>query len=64
LRDISGALYPELATDRTASTTIEQHVADGRLGVKSGRGFYDDDDQRVADLTSKLYRIAGQLGSD
>ena len=27
LRDISNALYPELATDRTASTTIEQHVA-------------------------------------
>jgi 3-hydroxyacyl-CoA dehydrogenase len=43
--------------------TIEQHVADGRLGVKSGRGFYDSD-QRVADLTNKLYRIARQLGSD
>lgn len=64
LRDISGALYPELATDRTASMTIEQHVADGRLGVKSGRGFYDDNDQRVADLTNKLYRLARQLDSD
>src|SRR5918995_6636546 len=46
LRDISNALYPELATNRTASRTIERHVADGRLGVKSGRGFYDDNDQR------------------
>jgi 3-hydroxybutyryl-CoA dehydrogenase len=64
LRDISNALYPELATDRTASKTIEQHVADGRLGVKSGRGFYDDNDQRVADLTSELYRVARQLGAD
>jgi 3-hydroxybutyryl-CoA dehydrogenase len=64
LRDISNALYPELATDRTASRTIEQHVADGRLGVKSGRGFYDDNDQRVAELTSKLYEIARQLGND
>jgi 3-hydroxybutyryl-CoA dehydrogenase len=64
LRDISNALYPELATDRTASATIEQHVADGRLGVKSGRGFYVDDDQHVAELTNKLYRIAGQLDSD
>jgi 3-hydroxybutyryl-CoA dehydrogenase len=64
LRDISNALYPELATDRTASATIEQHVADGRLGVKSGRGFYNDDDQRVADLTTKLYRIARQLDGD
>jgi 3-hydroxybutyryl-CoA dehydrogenase len=63
LRDISNALYPELATDRTASKTIEEHVADGRLGVKSGRGFYDDNDQRVADLTNKLYRIALQLDS-
>jgi 3-hydroxybutyryl-CoA dehydrogenase len=64
LRDISNALYPELATDRTASATIEQHIADGRLGVKSGRGFYDDNEQRVADLTDKLYRVARQLGSD
>jgi 3-hydroxybutyryl-CoA dehydrogenase len=61
LQDISNALYPELATDRTASTTIEQHVHDGRLGVKSGRGFYDDNDQRVAELTSQLYQIARQL---
>jgi 3-hydroxybutyryl-CoA dehydrogenase len=64
LRDISDALYPELAADQTASTTIEQHVADGRLGVKSGRGFYDDNDERVADLTTKLYRIARQLDTD
>jgi 3-hydroxybutyryl-CoA dehydrogenase len=61
LRDISNALYPELATDRTASRTIEQHVQDGQLGVKSGRGFYDDNDQRVAELTRKLYEIARQL---
>jgi 3-hydroxybutyryl-CoA dehydrogenase len=64
LRDISNALYPELATDRTASSTIEEHVAEGRLGVKSGRGFYDDSDQRVADLTDRLYRIALQLDGD
>ncbi len=64
LRDISNALYPELATDRTASTTVEQLVRDGRLGVKSGRGFYDDNDQRLAELTLKLYQVARQLGSD
>jgi len=63
LRDISNALYPELATDRTASTTIQQLVDDGRLGVKSGRGFYDDNDQRVAELTNKLCRVARQLDS-
>jgi 3-hydroxyacyl-CoA dehydrogenase len=40
---------------------IEQHVQDGRLGVKSGRGFYDDNEQRVAELTGKLYQAARQL---
>ena len=64
LRDISNALYPELAADRTASKTIEQHVAGGRLGVKSGRGFYEDDDERVAELTDRLYRIALELETD
>jgi 3-hydroxyacyl-CoA dehydrogenase len=64
LRDISNALYPELATDQTASATIERHIADGRLGVKSGRGFYDDNDQRVTLMTNELYRIGRQLGSD
>ena len=64
LRDISNALYPELATDRTASTTTEQLVHDGRLGVKSGHGFYDDNDERVAELTLKLYQVARQLDGD
>jgi 3-hydroxybutyryl-CoA dehydrogenase len=61
LRDISNALYPELAADRTASSTIERHVHEGRLGVKTGRGFYDDNDERVAELSSKLYQLARQL---
>ena len=61
LRDISNALYPELANDRTASTTIEAHVRDGRLGVKSGVGFYDDNEQRLAELTRELYQVARRL---
>ena len=56
LRDISNALYPELANDQSASTTIEKHVADGRLGVKTGRGFYDDNDERLAELTKSSMR--------
>lgn len=64
LRDISNALYPELATDHTASTTIEQHVRDGRLGVKTGSGFYDDNQQRMAELTLRLYRVALDLRKD
>ena len=61
LRDISNALYPSLASDRTASETIERNVRDGRLGVKTGRGFYDDNDQRVAELTRRLYEVAREL---
>jgi 3-hydroxybutyryl-CoA dehydrogenase len=61
LRDISNALYPELASDRTASKTIAQHVRDGKLGVKSGRGFYDDNEQRVAGLARQLYEVARRL---
>jgi 3-hydroxyacyl-CoA dehydrogenase len=61
LRDIANALYPELATDRTAAKTTEDLVRDGRLGVKSGQGFYDDNDERLAELTEALYRIAGGL---
>jgi 3-hydroxybutyryl-CoA dehydrogenase len=61
LRDISNSLYPELANDQTASTTIQRHVKDGRLGAKSGHGFYDDNDQRMAELTTELYRVARAL---
>jgi 3-hydroxyacyl-CoA dehydrogenase len=64
LRDISNALYPQLAADRTASTTIQQHIDDNRLGVKSGRGFYDDNDQRIAELSGELIRLARQLDGD
>jgi 3-hydroxybutyryl-CoA dehydrogenase len=64
LRDISNALYPELAADRTSSKTIEQHISEGRLGVKSGRGFYDDNGQRMAELTKKLYEIARELAAE
>jgi 3-hydroxybutyryl-CoA dehydrogenase len=61
LRDISNALYPELAADQSASKTIEQHVDEGRLGVKSGHGFYDDNDERMAELSRRLYELAGEL---
>lgn len=60
LRDISNSLYPDLATDQVVSRTIEQHIADGHLGAKSGRGFYDDNGQRLAELTKELYRLASR----
>jgi len=64
LRDISNALYPELATDQTASKTITEHVAAGRLGVKSGEGFYADDQERVAEIATRLSRIALELDDE
>ena len=64
LRDISNSLYPELATDQTASSTISRHVAEGKLGVKSGEGFYVDDDERIAEISARLNRIALELGEE
>lgn len=61
LRDISNALYPELATDQKASATIQRLVVDGHLGAKSGRGFYDDNEPRMDELTEELLRLAGRL---
>jgi 3-hydroxybutyryl-CoA dehydrogenase len=58
LRDISNALYPELASDQRASATVERMVRSGRLGVKSGHGFYDDGEERLAGLTRQLYEAA------
>lgn len=64
LRDISNALYPELSAERSASTTVEGLVREGRLGVKSGQGFYDDSGERMAALTLALYEAARQLEDD
>jgi 3-hydroxybutyryl-CoA dehydrogenase len=64
LRDISNALYPELATDQTSSSTIDGHVAAGKLGVKSGEGFYEDGDERVAEMAERLSRIALELAGE
>lgn len=63
LRNISNALYPELSAATTASSTTEGLIAAGTLGVKSGQGFYDDNDERMVALTGQLYRIALDLGS-
>ena len=62
LRDISNALYPELAADQTASKTIEQHVREAGWASRAGEGFYDDNDERVAELSRRLYEIARELG--
>ena len=64
LRDISDALYPDSRPTGPRRRPIQQLVRDGRLGVKSGRGFYDDNDERVTELTLKLYEVARRLDGD
>jgi len=34
-------IYPSLNNGTTPSRTLEQLVAEGRCGIKSGRGFWD-----------------------
>lgn len=51
---IARYLYPDLANATTPSPTLEAHVAAGRLGKRSGRGFFDwsgDDADRSDDAT-------------
>jgi 3-hydroxybutyryl-CoA dehydrogenase len=33
-------VYPDLATNTAPSPTLERLVADGKLGAKTGEGFY------------------------
>ena len=41
-------IYPSLCNDTAPSAFIADRVKDGDLGVKTGRGFYDWDDDKVA----------------
>lgn len=46
--DISTHLMPELAKDEDVIDLLRKQVDAGRVGVRSGAGFYDWDDARVA----------------
>jgi len=51
--DVSLAIQKELARDATAEPTfdtIQALVDQGRLGVKTGRGFYDYGGRSAADV--------------
>jgi 3-hydroxyacyl-CoA dehydrogenase len=45
--DISTHLMPELAKDEDVIDLLREQVDAGRVGVRSGAGFYDRDDALV-----------------
>lgn len=47
-------LYPDLDTSSENSPTITDMLERGDLGVKSGRGFYEWNDEAVADLRQRI----------
>jgi 3-hydroxybutyryl-CoA dehydrogenase len=48
--DISTHLMPELAKDEDVLDLLRQQVDAGRVGVRSGAGFYDWDETRLAQV--------------
>jgi 3-hydroxybutyryl-CoA dehydrogenase len=48
--DISAHLMPELAKDEDVLDLLRQQVDAGRVGVRSGAGFYDWDEARLAQV--------------
>ena len=59
LRDISNALYPELATDRTASSTISS--TSPMVAWASRAAAASTTTTQVAELANRLSRIALEL---
>ncbi len=47
-------LYPDLDTSRENSPTITGMLERGDLGVKSGRGFYEWNEEAVSDLRQRI----------
>jgi 3-hydroxybutyryl-CoA dehydrogenase len=48
--DISSHLMPELAKDEDVLDLLRQQVDAGRVGVRSGAGFYEWDDAHLAQI--------------
>ena len=63
-------LVPEIRSDTLPPAVIEQLVADGRLGIKTGKGFYDYPPERLTarrsrrdSLLLKLWKLLYCAGS-
>jgi 3-hydroxybutyryl-CoA dehydrogenase len=55
--DISTHLMPELAKDEDVLDLLREQVRAGRVGVRSGAGFYDWDDARLAQVREGRKRV-------
>jgi 3-hydroxybutyryl-CoA dehydrogenase len=55
--DISSHLMPELAKDEDVLDLLRQQVKAGRVGVRSGAGFYDWDEQHLAQVKAGRKRV-------
>jgi 3-hydroxybutyryl-CoA dehydrogenase len=58
--DISSHLMPELAKDEDVLDLLREHVNAGRVGVRSGAGFHDWDDARLAQVKKGRKRVIGR----
>ncbi|HEY1367375.1 MAG TPA: 3-hydroxyacyl-CoA dehydrogenase family protein [Gaiellaceae bacterium] len=55
-------LFPELDTSSEPPAALRELVAEGSLGVKSGRGIHGDyDDERAAALAERRQEVAAEL---
>ena len=55
--DISTHLMPELAKDEDVLDLLREQVEAGRVGVRSGAGFYDWDDAHLAQVKEGRKRV-------
>ncbi|WP_245753409.1 3-hydroxyacyl-CoA dehydrogenase family protein [Paraburkholderia sartisoli] len=55
--DIASHLMPELAKDEDVIDLLRAQVSAGRVGVRSGAGFYDWDDAHVAQVKEGRRRV-------
>lgn len=51
---VADQLFPDIATSSTAPSLLREKVAQGDLGIKSGRGFYDWPPDEAIALRSRI----------
>ena len=56
VQTIAGELFKEISNESGPSQLLREKVAAGDLGVKSGRGFYDWDDESAEALKQRIAR--------
>ncbi|MGH8779540.1 3-hydroxyacyl-CoA dehydrogenase family protein [Paraburkholderia sp.] len=59
LFNVGTHLLPELAKDEDVLELLRERVDAGDVGVRSGRGFYDWDDARIARVKALRRRVIG-----